>query len=114
MIVARVGPEDPRKPLWMRLFFATSVPVTASTPKPTILPDGQEAACYFVDFRVAGAFLQNHLRVYNTLQKETRPDVYWQNEAMLREGIYPVIADGVTVIDAPDEFWRKAQWLPAQ
>lgn len=78
------------------------IPITDDKPNKTILPDGSIDLCYFVDFEMTGEGLLYHMIAWNTRHPGVGSGVL---AGMLKNRIYPIVAEGVTVVSAPKRLW---------
>lgn len=96
VILALLPKDSPRAPKWHRMFGGLRVPVDHDEPRDTILPDGRTIPCYFVDFDVTGENFHYNLAMM-------APTAQIQN--MIAAGVYPIEAEGVTVVKGPKSLW---------
>lgn len=87
---------------WVELFGQRRVPVTRDDAIFTILPDGRETLCYFVDFTSCDWLLP---RVREANERRRGSKNYEAVNGMLEQGIYPLQADGITVVRGPRRLW---------
>lgn len=102
--VAVLPVGDPRGRWWDELFGGRRVPVRSDEPQMTVLPDETVRLCYFVDF-TACDWLKPKMQ--EALAKRPAGKNSMAIDSMLRQDIYPVIADSITVIRAPIRLFRK-------
>lgn len=100
MTMAVLPPDDQRGRNWAEFFLGVRVPVVDEYPRPTLLPDGTLADCYFVDFRESGPALLEHLKAVNR-RRGGNVGV----TSMLNSGVYPILAEGVTIVKARRGLW---------
>lgn len=96
--IAVVPESDPRARWWLELFGGNRVPVKNDEPTMTIFPDESQRLCYFVDFSSCD-WLKPRLEAALARRPKAKNGPTLQD--MLKEDIYPIIADGVIVIRAP-------------
>lgn len=94
--------QGKRAEWWENVFGERRVPVTKGEPDLTILPDGEKTLCYFVDFGVAGDVLLNRM-IQIGKTATLGPAIL----GMLAQRIYPIKAEGITVVEAPLRMWRN-------
>lgn len=102
-LVAVLPPGDQRTAWWVELFTAPRVPVVDETPYTTILPDGRERLCYFVDFDSCEWLMP---RLIECCRKRGNNPATMN---MLRQRLYPLIAENVTIVRAPRRIWQNTE-----
>ncbi len=104
IFVATLSPaaEEERRNQWIEFFGACHVPVIDDQPKRTLLPNGTEQDCVFIDFSVGGPALKN--RIMDAFQRRKKHPLL---DEMLENEFYPVRLVDVTVVKAP-----RGLWLP--
>ena len=103
-IVASIKDGDARAKVWDEYFNALYVPIIQEEPQATILPDGSTRLCYFVDFTASDWLMP---RIMEALKRRPKTPNNMTVAAMLSQGIYPIIAENVTVIRGPRRLWEE-------
>lgn len=103
-IVASILESDPRAVIWNEYFGNVFVPVIQEEPATTILPNGDTRLCYFVDFTSSDWLMPRIMEAVNRRPQTPNNKAVC---AMLSEGIYPIIAEGVTIIRGPRRLWEE-------
>jgi hypothetical protein len=100
--VAILPKDDKRGEIWREAFGGMGVPVIEDEPQMTVLPDESNRLCYYVDFNVGGMRLAKMIAAACGRRPGKNSA---QIIAMLQKGIYPILAENVTVVRAPITFW---------
>jgi hypothetical protein len=93
---------DDRQAFWHELFGCNRVPVKSDEPATVIFPDNSKKLCYMLDFHVTGPELKEGILAANR-RRDNNPVLV----KMLEDDIYPIIANGITVVKATLSLWVK-------
>lgn len=107
--VAAITAGDDRAPRWHEYFGGLRVPVVLPEPQDVIFTNGDRALCYMVDFGLKTKGGDDYrTRLLRTLLRRGGSSAIAN---MVTDGIYPVIAENVTVITAEESFFPE--FVPA-
>ncbi len=96
VILAVLPKDSPRAKWWIRMFGGMRVPIDTDVAQMTILPDGENCLCYFVDFDVTGEEFAERL-----IAMAPSPTI----ANMVASGLYPIRAADVTTVKGPKSLW---------
>lgn len=103
--VAVLPKGDPRGKNWKAFFWSMRVPVREGDPVVTVLPDGSTRLCYFVDFSAMSDDAVPRMISVALARAGKNKESAEGAIRMLRDGIYPVLAEGVTIVRDPFRIW---------
>lgn len=98
IFVASVAEMDARAVLWRELFGMPRVAIISNELSAVIFPNGVSKACYLLDFSMKPAEGPDyHQRLRECFSRRGGDPAM---QAMINSGIYPIVAEGVTVTEA--------------